>query len=272
MKTTELRIADLNLNNVEEIPAIYQIRNVLTDYVFISSTENLKTHLKTLLYAIEHKYDRIPEKLLKDYHNMGSKMFALDILQTDGVTKDTMSHFKDMYMEQETRLYNIKRLSKGGGFEVVSNEAYVLDLEGNILSKHPSVQAAYSSVGTAAHYGGVNTSARTAKHYRVVTTEFYNTNLVTILSWNKYNDYAKYRSELYKKSIQVAITIKRKTKVFNNSGELAKYLDCNKETIRLILNGTTKSNPYNIRFANPDAIEELRELKESEKNKKELVS
>lgn len=271
MKMTELKLANIDLANVEEIPAIYQIRNVVTDYVLISATENLKSHLKSLLYSIKNAYDRIPEKLVKDFKQLGEDMFVIDILQSEGINKDNMAMYKDSYLEREPRIYNVKRLSKGGGFEVVSNEAYVLNLNGDIVSEHPSVQAAYNSLGTAPHYGGVNTSARVQKVNRVVTKEFYNKNLKTILTWNNYNDYAQYRSELYRKSAEVSIVKNKKRLVFGNMGEVADYLKCSKETVRLILKGVTKSNPYNIQFANPTAIEELEKLKQEEKNKKSVA-
>lgn len=266
----EMRLTQVDYDKLADSPAIYQIRNSLTDFVFVSATEKFKTHLKTLMNAIKHKYDRIPKKLLKDFHTVGSNFFVIDILQTDGVTKDNMNDLKDSFIQIEERLYNVKKTSKGGGFEVVANEAYVLDLEGNIVDEFSSVQLAYNSLGTAPHYGGVNTPAKVKKYYRVVTKSFYNENLSDIKSWNIYNDYAQYRSEIYKESIKVTITEKNKDKFFDNSNDLADYLNCSKETIRLILNGTTRSNPLNIRFTNPDAIEKLNELKEAEKLKKEL--
>lgn len=266
-----MKLNEINFKNITEKAAVYQIKNVMNDKVFIAGGKNFKRHLKSLYQSLEKNLDRNPEELRHEYSIYGPEFFEVKILKRlYNYDFNRLLEIKDHFIRNTNRLYNVKLDSIGGGYEIISEPCYLITLNGKIYKEFPSIQSAYKSLNLKPHYAGKNTPAVVGGKYRVVTKDFYKNNLDEIESWPHYTDLNKYIAKVYRKSVMVSAVINGEKQVFKNVTELSKVIDRTKESIRVTLRGKTKSNPYQIKYVNQSARAELKYLKKLKERKNNL--
>lgn len=258
----------LDLSNLPTGSGLFLIRNLKSDFVYIMVSSNIDKYVKNVLHNLSIGSERLPNELVDDYNSLGKSNFSLEIDEDLlGVNFDLLIKEKEYLIDINDNVYNIKKDVSGGGYEVRSQETYILDLNGKIVETFPSSKMAYEYLDVTPYYSSKNTPSVVKKKYRIVTKEFYDLNIDEIKTWPNYTDINKEIKKYYLESKVIIADINGKTIDFKDINELSAKLNKTTEAIRVVLRGKSKSNKYNIRYKNPKAKLKLKELKEIKNQK-----
>ena len=171
-----------------KVSGVYIIRNSKDVRVYIGSSKNIIKRFGDHMSALLRNKHINPE-MQKTYDEFGMSSFTLDILEicTD-ISKlyDVEQKYLDEYSEKP--LYNRSRTSKGCSTTDTSVSVYLLTLDGAIYGKYPSSAAIARSFNVlrGINYSAINTESIFLRKFRIVTADFYKSNMAEILKWKPY--------------------------------------------------------------------------------------
>ncbi len=227
---------------------IYKITNKLNGIYYLGSSGDLQKRLR------DHKCDlkknqHSNSKLQRSYNKYGLDNFIYSIAEIvdDSVTESELLAIEQGYLDlmQKEDVFNLSFIAGSGGAEVLRIPCYLLDLDGNIIKEYESILKCYRSGLLMNPISFKNKGIIHKKKYRVVTVDFYNTNLDTILSWKNYSKVPP--KPIVKKPI-IYVDFKTEILEFNSARMVANFLGTSYENVRTILNKSVKNNPNNIRY------------------------
>lgn len=228
---------------------VYQIINLLTGKTYIGSTKNFGRR-KELHFGMLNAGKHSNSNLQEAYNEFGKDCFEFQILELSSIEDLLINEqtYIDKYDKEE--LYNIHTVARNlGGSVYLSIPTVILDLKGNVFKRCDSISEASYLIKTEISRKTINTSAISRRMYRVVTKEFYEDNLETILTWE-----SKTGKE---KALEIVNNRRKKSILLYNGQEykdnqhLADNLGVTKERIRQILI-TGKSKKYKICYKHPE--------------------
>lgn len=246
-----------NKEKKQIICGIYEIKNKLKDKRYIGSSKNIGQRWKKHLQEIKSGKHR-NGYLQNVFNKYGFDNFTFSIIEecSEEDLRIREQYYIDLYGKD--RLYNLTMLATGGGSDVLRNQLYLLDLDGNIIQTFNSgADCARFFNRHLLSYKNINTSGTllvkgTKERYRIVTPEFYELNLEEILSWKKIFNVSEFKSQEYKKRFiepKYKIIKEDEEILIAHHRELVKLLNITLERGRQIITGKL---PYV--FKNPRCI------------------
>ena len=221
---------------------IYKITNLVTGKMYIGSTTNYtkrcENHM-SLLRTGKHKNTALQEDVIE----YGLKNFKFEMIQEyQNISTDDLKRREMLEIEYRglENLYNKVIDTFGGGAEVNCKETYLLDLNGNILRVFDSTIECFKYLGySVPDYTYLNTPTKRKKIYRIVTKEFYDSNINEIKSWCNESTY-EYQTRLkrlkqLKKVIYVTDNTTGYKTEYKNMANAARAIGVSPETVRLAL-------------------------------------
>jgi group I intron endonuclease len=208
---------------------LYSITNKLNNKFYIGSSKNIAERFKK--HLVELKNNNHPNKYLQNAVNKdGIHNFKFEVIKELPI--DQLLIIEQQYIDNSiwSNLYNLSKIAKSGGGDVVRKELLLLDLKGDIIKLFNSgIEVAKFLKIIAISYPTINTPTISKKLYRIVTPEFYKTSIDIIKSWKPYSTTPyKYR-KTYKYQLN---TITGEIKLFCTKQSLADYLNTNVNNIR----------------------------------------
>lgn len=229
---------------------IYKIINLETGKYYVGSTKDFKKRKQSHFSRLKNNNHK-NKHLQFSYNKYGIDSFKFEIV--DYVDKNLLLDVEQSYIDnsEKENIYNQTYIAGAGGYDILSIETYILDLNGNIINKYSSISETSRVLGIFINTPNVNTSQISLRKYRIVTKDFYDSNLELILSWNNVSDpnrqFLKIKGENY---ILKQILIYN-NKEYSSKKELAKELPITIERIRQILI-SGKSKKFDIKYKHPE--------------------
>jgi len=200
-----------------KIIGIYKIENIVTKKFYIGSSNDVNFRYRAHLSKLKNNSHN-NKHLQSTYNKYGIQTFSFSILEECDI--NILLEREQFYIDSFdwNVLYNKTRFATGGGSDAVIIPLFLLNLQGGIVKKYKSgIDLAQDLKMSIAPYNTINTSSIFKKIYRVVSTDFYKTDLETILKWKSYSNYTKYKSilnsidkyEIEKDSIKTCFNTKK---------------------------------------------------------------
>ena len=167
---------------------IYYIINKINNKRYIGSSVDVQKRLSTHFSRLRN--NNHPNKYLQSaVIKYGLDCFEGRLIEECSAEDLLIIEQDHIDSYDEDQLYNLTYITGAGGYDTLSKETYILDLNGNIKSEHSSIMdcARYLKrfINTSV---SVNSGSILNKKYRVVTKDFYNENQDEILSWKNYSN------------------------------------------------------------------------------------
>jgi len=186
---------------------IYCIKNIINNKIYIGSSINIENRFKQHLSDLRNN-NHHNSHLQFSYNKHGENNFVFYVLKYfSDINRDELFCIEkeEIIKHGFNNTYNQTIETKCGCSELLKKECFVIDLNGNIVSKFNSI--AEASVFLKLKYNpnskSINNSSILRLKYRLVTKDFYENELELILSWRKYNtikdsfvDYYKYDNNI----------------------------------------------------------------------------
>ena len=178
---------------------IYSIKNVKNNKVYIGSSNNIEKRIKDHFRNL--KNNRHSNQYLQNaYNKYGNESFIFEILEVfDKINKYDLLKVESNYLNKVEfkQLYNLTLITNGGGADTLCKKSILIDLRGNVVKECDSLSEIAKFLNIRQITTKIiNTPSTVKSIYRVVTKEFYETELELILSWRKYkvfwDDYERY--------------------------------------------------------------------------------
>jgi group I intron endonuclease len=226
---------------------IYKITNIVNDKIYIGSTKDFATRCRTHINELNKNTHR-NSKLQNSWNKYGKNNFRFEIIEYD--VKDqyfTEQLYLDKLSLNKDTCFNLTFVADGGGSDTLKIRSYVLDLNGNIISKHDGIYKAFESIGSKYNLY-YNSKAKVKRKYRIVTEDYYINNQEQILKWPN-----KTKAELQKDKVKenskyriIYATVDNIEYEFKSIKEAALYFKINPTLIYFMLQRVIK-NRYNFR-------------------------
>lgn len=231
---------------------IYKITNTLNKKMYIGSSKNIKHRLKVHLRNLINN-NHPNSRLQNSFNKYGIEHFSFSVVsyQPD-LSKEDLLELEELIINSYEReeLFNLQFQTNGGGADALSKETYLLDLSGNIIKKYESTNDCYIKNGRViGDYSCLNTRSILLGVYRVVTKEFYDSNIETIKSWRPYTSHTLILKE-YKDFLRPLLmkdTVTGEEFIFNTLLEAGEHINRSRERVRqCLINGKLISKRYSI--------------------------
>jgi len=236
---------------------IYKINNTINNKFYIGSSCNILKRFNEHITRL--KKNAHPNKHLQSaFKKYGLKSFSFTILEECDI--DILLAREQYYLDNIDcwkTVYNKTKISTGGGSDVLKKSVYLLDLEGTIHREFESgAECAKYLDKSILSYSIINTWHTIKNKYRIVTPEFYHSNLNLIKSWGKRR---RLKSELQlQKSLAWKLKMERykcraykdnEEHIFNTIAELGRFLNISREGARQALDKKYhKKTGYNLDY------------------------
>mgnify|MGYP000863314505 CR=1 FL=1 len=211
---------------------IYTIKNTINNKVYIGSSINVEKRLKDHFINLS-KNKHHNQHLQFAYNKYGKDYFTKEILETfEDIDRDDLFDIEKEYILKYKieNTYNIAIDTRAGGFESLKRDCFLLNLSGEIIETFESVIEASLFLGLKDR-ASTNSFRIIKDKYRLVTKEFYETELALILSWKKYKNikdsFVKYYNYDTVKSKYIVTHNKEVIGMFKNEKDaikVSKYL------------------------------------------------
>lgn len=178
---------------------IYSIKNVKNNKIYIGSSNNIEKRIKDHFRNLKNN-KHSNQYLQNAYNKYGNESFIFEILEVfEDINKYDLLKIESDYLNKVEfeQLYNLTLITNGGGADTLCKKSILIDLRGNVIKEGNSLSeiAKFLNIRQI-HTNIINTPSTIKSIYRVVTKEFYETELELILSWRKYkafwDDYERY--------------------------------------------------------------------------------
>lgn len=233
---------------------IYKIVNLQTGKYYVGSTKDFKKRKQTHFSGLKNNYH--PNKHLQNaYNKYGIDNFKFEIIEY--VQEELLLDIEQTYIDDSAKekIYNKTYVAGAGGYDTLSISVYLLDLNGNIINEFNSIMEASRNLKTLITSNKINSSSIIRSKYRLVSKEFYNQNITTILNWKNYTRKDKEKGRLYLLRQQVIVIKDNKTIEFNTQKEAGEYLGISRERVRQILKSNSKK--FEIKYKHPELQNKL---------------
>jgi len=223
---------------------IYKIINIKNNKFYIGSSTNLNKRKYQHFSDLKRNIHR-NKKLQNAVNKYGIENFVFEkIEEFVEISKNSLLSLEQKYIDSYNfkDLYNLSKITTGGGADTLKKECLLLDLEGNVINKFDSIQELLIFIKCKFNNRtkAINKNVKVNKYYRIATPDFYYNNVNLIKSWHKP------KKKFVKRDVYIDIeniTYSRKT--YKEVGEL---IGISKQAVEQILKGKIKTNPYNIRL------------------------
>lgn len=213
--------------NIQIICGVYEIKNTLKDKRYIGSSKNIGQRWKKHLQEIKNGKHR-NGYLQNAFNKYGFDSFTFSIVEEclEEDLKSREQYYIDLYGKE--KLYNLTMITVGGGSDVLCNPLYLLNIYGEVVNTFNSgADCARYFNKSLLSYKHINTSSiirdkTSNEKYRIVTPEFYESNLKEILTWKKIFNISEFKSQEYQKSLK---TIRYKIIKEDETIEVARHQD-----------------------------------------------
>lgn len=219
---------------------IYKITNRINRKIYIGSSINISKRLKEHLRCLLRNTHR-NSKLQNAVNKYGIENFDFSVLSLQpNISRDDLLELEEFIINSYDRdiLYNLQFQTDGGGADSLSKETYLLDLKGNIIKTYKSTNECYREFyKSQGRYDSLNMNAIVNKKYRIVTKEFYDSNIETIKSWEPFSSYTTVLKEYkdFLKPLQVTDTHTKEIFIFNTLLEVGDHIKVSAERVRQCL-------------------------------------
>lgn len=166
---------------------VYKIVNKENNKYYVGSTMNIDKRLSqhdSALRCGTHRNERLQE----DYNKFGKDSFMHTVVVTvNNTTREEMYEYEQKLLDKicnETS-YNVATEALGGGSNVLKQECYILDLNGNIVAEFDSRTEASKYLGlinssnlthTASNPSATVKSKKDNSRYRIVNKDYFEEN------------------------------------------------------------------------------------------------
>lgn len=229
---------------------IYKIINLQNNKYYVGSTKDFSRRKQTHFSKL--KNNNHPNKHLQSsYNKYGFDNFKFEIIEY--VDEKLLLDAEQLHIDNSPKeiVYNKTFIAGAGGYDNLSIPVYILDLNGNIINEFESIMDFCRKFNLSRiDYKTVNTGSIIKQKYRVVSKDFYNNEINTILNWKNYSNKSKEKSRLNKLKKKLLLIEENKTIEFKDQKEAGKYLGVSRERVRQILNSGSKK--INIKYKYPE--------------------
>lgn len=229
---------------------IYKITNLQTGKYYVGSTKDFKRRKQTHFSRLKCN-SHTNKHLQNAYNKYGFDNFKFEIIEY--VKEELLLDIEQSYLDnfEISKVYNKTQIAGAGGYDTLSMPVFLLDLNGNIVNEFESIMECCRNLKISRRDSRfVNTGSKIKSKYRLVTKEFHNQNIDTILKWKNYNREDKEKSRLFKLKKQIIVIENSKIIEFNNQVETSIYLNITKERVRQILKLGSKK--FEIKYKYPE--------------------
>lgn len=166
---------------------IYRISNTINGKYYIGSTKDFNVRFKTHLTNLKLG-KHVNKHLQASYNKYGKEAFIIEPIEFVE-NFNQLYNIEQQYLDKMNKdeVYNKTFQANGGGADKLGLSVLLLDLKGNIISRHRSLREISKLLDHSQFSGLAYNSGRIiAGKYRIVTIDYYKDNLDVILSWKKY--------------------------------------------------------------------------------------
>lgn len=179
------------------IVGVYCIKNKVNGKKYIGSSNNIYRRLQ--IHVSKLKSGKHSNKhLLSAYTKYGDINFTLSVIEE--CSEKMLLEREQFYIDNNNweTLYNKSKITNSGGGDTTAKVLYLLNLDGTIFKEFKSGAAICKFLNHhMLDYTSINTSAIKSKKYRVVSPEFYTSNIEEIKSWRNFSCKSKYISQCH---------------------------------------------------------------------------
>ena len=225
---------------------IYKIVNLITGKYYVGSTKSFETR-KTCHFSRLRNNNHTNQHLQNAYNKYGKDSFIFEIIEY--VEEELLLDIEQSYLDnfEISKVYNKTQIAGAGGYDALSIPVFLLDLNGDIVNEFTSVSETSRFLNKKRHTHSINNGRIVSGKYRIVSVEFYNSNLELIKSWKSYSN----QTLENKKNYILRRMVICNGKEYSSKEELEKELPITRERIRqIIVSGNSKK--YDIKYKYPE--------------------
>jgi|LakMenEpi03Aug12_release.lakeMendotaPanAssembly.Ray.scaffolds.fasta_scaffold375619_1 group I intron endonuclease len=228
---------------------VYQIRNLVNKKRYIGSSIDLnKRKDEHFYYLRRNAHHNI--HLQNSFNEYGESKFLFETIESnDNLDRDELYELEQFYIDSFNweNLYNINKDVKSGGSDVLSIPILLLDLNHNIIEEFESIQQCSRFLNKSQiNSNRLNNNTIISNNYRIVTKDFYDSEIEEILSWkNKLEEQLveeENREEYKRLNKIIYLDLNNKTYRFETLKEAGNFVNLSSERVRQILNSDWKIN------------------------------
>lgn len=225
---------------------IYKITNLQNNKCYIGSTKDFEKRRWTHFSRLKNN-NHTNKHLQSAYNKYGADNFKFEIVEY--VEEELLLNIEQSYIDDSEKedIYNKTYIAGAGGYDTLSIPVYLLDLKGNILEEASSISEISRIIKRRINSININTKQIIFRKYRVVSIEFYNSNIEEIKSWRAYPNQTIENGKNY---ILRQIVIYN-GKEYSSKKELEKELPITLERIRQIIVGGNNKK-FDIKYKHPE--------------------
>ena len=225
---------------------IYTITNSINGKIYVGYSKNIHKRInkhRCILKLNKHEN----QHLQNAYNKYGKDNFIFEIIEY--VEEELLLDIEQSYLDnfEISKVYNKTQIAGAGGYDALSIPVFLLDLNGDIVNEFTSVSETSRFLNKKRHTHSINNGRIVSGKYRIVSVEFYNSNLELIKSWKSYSN----QTLENKKNYILRRIVICNGKEYSSKEELEKELPITRERIRQIIVGGN-SKKYDIKYKYPE--------------------
>lgn len=246
------------------ISGIYKFENTINNKIYIGSSKHIGSRYKK--HIAELKGNRHKNKHFQNaFNKYGIESFKFSVIEQclpEQVIEIEQKHLDNLDWSMS---YNKSRIAGSGGGDTTGKPLWLLDLSGNIVEKFTcGLHLAKFVNRKTVPYHFTNTTSIYCRKYRIITPEFYESDLKIILSWPNYTSQGKENAKI-KRRIQIEKQLnirKLKKEKLQNKIKLKILKENQKQELKLAKIKIKQEKTSDLKYSHK--LKELNKLDERE--------